>query len=152
MAEEPIKIERRLISPLDDFRKLWLEMDRLFKEMTHVKGDELLSDYREPLTDIKETSKEIIITMDLPGIKKEGVQLVVENNMIEIKAERKEELQGEKKAVFRHERHYQGFYRLLSLPTQIDAEKSSAEYKNGVLTITAPKIAKGIRGKKLEIK
>ncbi len=152
MADKPVKIEKRLVSPLEDFRRLWLEMDTLFKDMTNIKEDELLSDYKEPLTDIRETSKELIITMDLPGIKREDMQLVVENNMIKIKAERREELQEEKKMVLRHERHYQGFYRLLSLPTQVDAEKAVAEYKNGVLKIIALKIPQGIKGKRLEIK
>ncbi len=97
--------------------------------------------YVEPAVDIVESDREYHVVIDLPGVKKEDIQLIPQEGGIELKAERKEEFkkQDEKQGYFHVERRYTGFYRFISLPEDADVDKAEAEYRNGVLEIRIPK-------------
>ncbi len=102
------------------------------------------SDYRKPLVDVYETDKELVTTVELPGIDKNDIDVRITENGLEIKAEKKLELREEdkKQGIYRHERTYSGFYRNIPLPDGVDTSKVQATYKNGVLEVRVPKTKK----------
>ncbi len=140
------RMQKRMESMFNDFFDKEKGIFRDFKR---------LRDYDYPSADVKENDKEIMVRIDLPGIKKEDVHVSVSDNILEIKAEKKHEFRvdKQKEGYYRHERRYGGFYRRLVLPAIVDIDNSKADYKDGVLTITAPKKLKIIhKAKKLAIK
>ena len=92
-----------------------------------------------PAIDIDETNDEYLVSADLPGIKKEDIQIECIGNQLTISAERKyESTEGRKQE--RRERFYGTFQRSFTLPTGVDAEKIQADYEGGVLTVHVPKV------------
>jgi HSP20 family protein len=98
-----------------------------------------------PATNIREMDKEFIVELAAPGLKKEDFHVDVENNMLEIKVERKSETEEEKEKYTRKEYDYTAFYRSFTLPDFVLTDKIKAEYRNGVLMIHLPKSEKGIK-------
>ncbi len=104
-----------------------------------------------PSVDIKETEKEIIVKADLPGMKKEDIEVSLDNNMLTIKGERKFEKEEKEKDYVRVERSYGSFYRSFNLGVPVKEDEIKASYKDGVLEIIVPK-AEVKEAKKVEIK
>lgn len=103
-----------------------------------------------PELNVYETEKEFEITLALPGMRKEDINISFENNTITISGER--ELKEEEGTKYhRIESRFGKFERSLPLPNVIDEENIDATYENGVLTVTVPKI-KEKAGKKIEVK
>jgi HSP20 family protein len=97
--------------------------------------------------DVKEDEKAYTVHAEIPGVKKEDIQISIDGNQVSISAEvkrEKEEKQGEK--VLRSERYYGRVYRAFSLGQDVDQENAKASYDNGVLELTLPK--KGAAGGK----
>ena len=69
--------------------------------------------FRNPAADVVETDNEIIVTLDMPGIDKKDIELVVRNDIIEVRAQKKHEIEVKNKGIYRHERSYTGYYRVL---------------------------------------
>ncbi len=106
-----------------------------------------------PQMDMYMTDKTIEIVADLPGIKKEDINLRVENGMVSISHENKNDVQEKGKTYILSEREHGSFERAISLPSNADEEHATSEYKEGVLYIHIPKTEKGKeKGKKIEIK
>jgi len=102
-----------------------------------------------PELNVYETDKEFEITVALPGMRKENIDISFENNTITISGER--ELKEEENTKYhRIESRFGTFERSLPLPNVIDAENISATYENGVLTVNVPKIEEKA-GKKIEV-
>jgi len=97
-----------------------------------------------------EQEENLVITAELPGMKKEEVELQIENGVLTIRGEKKQ--QKEKKSPRMHvfERSYGLFERAFALPQSVDLEKAKAEFENGVLTITVAKLAQE-KGRKVQI-
>jgi len=94
--------------------------------------------------DVKEDDKSYTVRADIPGVKKEDIQVDVEGNMISLRAEakqEKEEKKGEK--VIYSERSFGMVSRSFSLPAEVDSKGAKAEYKDGVLSLTLPKKGNG---------
>ena len=93
-----------------------------------------------PQTDLTETSDEYQITLDLPGIALENLDVSIKDNVLSISGERKSEEETKGKHYYRSERSYGKFVRSFKLPEDIATEDSiKATHKNGVLTISVPK-------------
>jgi HSP20 family protein len=98
-----------------------------------------------PLVDIQEGEQSIILEADLPGLKPGDFKLSVENNVLTLSGERQRERpekpEKEMKAerYERVERQYGRFTRTFTLPTTVDVEKATAEFRHGVLRVTLPK-------------
>jgi HSP20 family protein len=102
-----------------------------------------------PELNVYETDKEFEITVALPGMSKDDIDISFENNIITISGERKlKEENGTK--YHRIESRFGKFERSLPLPNVIDEESISASYENGVLTVNVPKL-KEKAGKKIEV-
>ena len=94
--------------------------------------------------DVKEDDKSFIIKADIPGVKKEDIQIDIEDDHVALRAEvkqEKDEKQGEK--VVYSERAYGMVSRSFTLPLDVDAKGAKAEYKDGVLNLTLPKKGNG---------
>jgi HSP20 family protein len=101
--------------------------------------------------DVKEDDKGYTVRADIPGVKKEDIQVDVEGNLISLRAEtklEKEEKKGEK--VIYSERSYGMASRSFTLPAEVDSKGAKAEYKDGVLTLTLPKKGNG-GGKRIAV-
>jgi HSP20 family protein len=130
--------------PFEELRNLERRMNRLFEELLGEQRQTLLPmrapEVRQPFADIIDTGKEIKVTVELPGVDKENIQINATENMLEIKAEVKHEEEEKRGDYLRKERSYRMFQRSFSLPAEVDPSKAKATYKNGVLEITLPKI------------
>jgi HSP20 family protein len=88
---------------------------------------------------MEETDKEIIVKADLPGVDPKAVEVSVQDGVLTVRGERKEEREEKKKNYRCVERFAGSFYRAVALPPGADAEKVTATSTNGVVMITIPK-------------
>lgn len=95
---------------------------------------------KRPATDVVETDDAIVITVEIPGVSKEDIDIAVTGDELSIRAKRSEEPEGADVSVHKCERSYDVFKRLIRLPTEVKAEESKATICNGVLKITLPKV------------
>jgi HSP20 family protein len=94
-----------------------------------------------PAVDIQETDKEYVIKADLPEVKKPDVKVEFEGGVLTLQGERKLEREDKGQKFHKIEREYGKFVRRFALPTEVDANTLSAEFKEGVLTVHLPKAA-----------
>jgi HSP20 family protein len=92
-----------------------------------------------PRLDVEENEKEYLISAELPGMDEKDIDLSIDNNMLTVKGDKKEEKEGKQGDYHLVERHYGSFSRSFELPEGIDAEKVEAHFKKGVLRISLPK-------------
>ena len=94
--------------------------------------------------DVKEDDKAFTVKADVPGVKKEDIQIVIDGDQVTVRAEAKQEKEEKKgeKTVY-SERSYGMVSRSFTLPTDIDEKGAKAEYKDGVLNLVLPKKANG---------
>lgn len=107
-----------------------------------------------PSANIKESETDFQIELGIPGMKKEDIKIDLEDDVLTISSEQKEEKTEEKDNYTRREFNYSSFSRSFSLPEIVDADKITAEYKDGILNITIPKKESVIKkaNRKIEIK
>lgn len=94
-----------------------------------------------PSTDITETGKGVEVSIELPGMTEDDIDISLSSNTMTIRGEKKIEHEEERKGVYMSERSYGSFYRTVPLPAGVDANKAEAKFKNGVLTVSLPKTA-----------
>ncbi len=104
-----------------------------------------------PSVDVVETAEEFQIKAELPDVKKEDVKVSVDNGVLRIAGERKQEKEDKGKKYHRVERSYGSFMRTFSLPDNVDESQVRADYKDGMLCIRLPKAEKP-RAKSIEVK
>ncbi len=104
-----------------------------------------------PTVDISETDGEYQIKAEIPDVKKEDVKVTLEDGVLTIQGERKQEKEEKGKKYHRIERSYGSFVRSFSLPDLVDEEKVQAEFKDGVLNLHLPKAEKA-KPKAIEVK
>ena len=90
-------------------------------------------------TDVSEDANALQISMELPGVHSEDVRLSLENNILTIRGEKRQEVDENNERVHRFERVYGMFERTFALPNTVDPEKIDARFENGVLLIRIPK-------------
>ncbi len=105
-----------------------------------------------PAVNEKEDEKAYYIEVDLPGVKKEDINVEVKDNILVISGERKFKKEEEDKGYKRVESFFGKFERRFTLPADADAEKIEAKVEDGVLHITIPKIEQKENAKKIEVK
>jgi HSP20 family protein len=103
-----------------------------------------------PDVDIKETDKDIQLRADLPGMKKEDIDISVNEDQLVIKGERKFEKEEKDKDFVRVERSYGSFYRSFNIGVPVKSDQIKASYKDGVLEVVLPK-AEAKKPKKIEV-
>jgi len=103
-----------------------------------------------PALDVHEDADNFIIRAELPGLKREDIEVSLQDGALVISGERKTEKADEGVEIHRQERYYGKFQRALTLPTPVAADKIKAQYKDGVLTVTLPK-AEEAKPKKIDV-
>lgn len=129
-------------NPLREVPVLQNRINRLFEDFFPENTLEGLKGFVggwNPVVDIYETENETIIKADLPGMKKEDIQINIEGNVLSVSGERKTEDEVKKENYYRRERSYGMFKREFTLPSTVDHEKIKADFKDGVLKIEIPK-------------
>jgi HSP20 family protein len=141
----------------DPFRELEDMSDRLNRMMsrpalprTNGKETMVVADW-VPSVDVSETDGEYQIKAEIPDVKKEDVKVTVEDGVLTIQGERKQEKEEKGKKYHRVERSYGSFIRSFTLPDLVDEEKVKAEFKDGVLNLLLPKSEKA-KPKAIEVK
>lgn len=92
-----------------------------------------------PAVDVHEDKESIVVRAELPGVKREEIDVSVDGNVLTLKGERKFEKEEEGKRYHRVERAYGSFVRFFQLPTTVDSEKIEAKLADGILTLRIPK-------------
>jgi HSP20 family protein len=127
--------------PNTDVYRLQHSMNRLFDSFfgDHAYNDDEQCEWA-PAVDVAENKDQITIKADIPGMDKKDIKVVVHENTLTLKGERKSEKTEEGTNYYRVERTNGSFYRSFSLPSKVDAGKIKANYQNGVLEIVLPKV------------
>jgi HSP20 family protein len=131
MNEFTVNIEKQL-------SRLGRDIQDFVEKIVPVHVQETEGDFL-PLCDIIESDSEYRILMDLPGMSKKEIKIALKENVLSISGERVFQT-DENEEVKRNERKSGAFSRSFALPEQVDGSETSASFKNGVLTVTMPKI------------
>jgi HSP20 family protein len=139
----------------DPFRELegiQTRLNRIFGDppTRSIDDDRFFANWVPPV-DIQETEKEYVVKADLPDVKKEDVKVEIDEDVLTVEGERKQENEEKNKRFHRTERTYGKFVRRFTLPTQVDGTAVKAEFKDGVLNVHLPK-AEAARPKAIEVK
>ena len=141
----------------DPFRELEEVPDRLNRMFarpvasgTNGKETMIVADWT-PSVDISETEGEYLIKAEIPDVKKEDVKVTVEDGVLTIQGQRKQEKEEKGTKYHRIERSYGSFVRTFSLPDVIETDRVKAEFKDGVLNLHLPKSERA-KPKAIEVK
>lgn len=136
-------------SPFGGFGNIWGLKPQDFRNF-------LREEMFTPVIDVFETKKEVVMTAELPGVKKEDLSLKITENEITLSVQKKEKHETETKEKGQYMRafssRFQGYSRTITLPAKTIASKAKAIYKNGVLEVRAPKIHPAPLGKERVVK
>ena len=138
-----IRWQKPVLTPWPRFGRLSElrdEIDRLFDAplAEFTPASNLLSGWT-PAFDVYENKDHFTVVAELPGMKKENIEVSLHNGSLSVSGERKSESKHEDAEVYRAERFFGRFQRTITLPTDVAGDKVKADYKDGILTITLPK-------------
>jgi HSP20 family protein len=94
---------------------------------------------RKPPADVKETDDAIIVTLEIPGVKKEDIEITATDDELYVGARRSIEPEAEEGRIHMKERYYDQIQRVIKLPRDIKREEAKASMDNGLITVTLPK-------------
>jgi len=140
--------------PFREISSLQKEMDRLFGQyLGRMRGaeEEGLAAAWAPAVDIYETEDKVVLKAELPGLKKEDIDIQVRENTLTLKGEKKFEKEVKEENYHRVERTYGSFQRSFTLPNTVKQEGIEATFKDGILEVSLPK-AEEAKAKKVTIK
>jgi len=138
----------------EEMNRIREQMERMFQS-NFLPSREIVpsKSFRVPNCNVFETEKSVIADIELPGVEKEDIQLNVLEQAFEIKVEKKKEVEKKTENQFLYRSASRSYYRYIPLPKKIIPEKTTAEFKNGLLRITAQKAEQGSKkGRKIQIK
>jgi HSP20 family protein len=126
--------------PFRDLRTIDDEMNRLFSSFW-PNGDRELATAGPwaPAADLYEDKDQIIVKLELPGVRKEDVSISLTEDTLTIKGERKSEKEETRENYYRLEGNYGSFLRMIELPRPVKSDAVKAEYRDGILKIVLPK-------------
>ena len=151
--------------PAEELRKLQIRMNKLMEELgldalgsrytdelermqrrmgdlvEDVEGPNLKKGVIRPLADVQETDEALVVTMDMPGVEKQDIDISVVEDELRVSGQRKSEAELNEQDYHRRERTYSRFERRVLLPASIKSEEGRATLNNGVLEITLPKVS-----------
>ena len=131
----------KALAPAVSLTGLKNEMDRLFERLWD--GDYApvtLGEWMPPL-DLSESNESMIVAVDVPGFEPKDIHVTLREGLLTIRGEKKLETERKDDKFYRSERMQGSFTRIVRLPASVDGTKVQATFKNGVLTITMPKVA-----------
>jgi HSP20 family protein len=106
-----------------------------------------------PSIDVADSGKELKVTVELPGMDENDIDVSVTQNTLTIRGEKKDETEEKGNSYHRMERVYGSFTRTIPLPVEVNVDGAKANYRKGVLSITIPKTEKALKeAKKIAVK
>ncbi len=140
------------ISPFNELNRIRNEIFRIFEDpFAALAPSTSFFEGWEPNVDIYEDKDKISLKAELPGMKKEDINVSLEGNTLTLAGERKHEEERKEGETYRAERFFGRFQRSITLPQAVDSKKIQATYKDGVLTIILPK-SEEAKSKQIEVK
>ena len=138
-AEEhpALELERATRSLFDDFFREFNMLNKRWGQPWFPREPFFRAEW--PRVDFTENDDAITMSVELPGVEKDDLQIDVTDNMISIRGEKRKEEEKKGRHYHRVERSYGSFQRSFTLPAEVDKEKTEAKFKDGVLSITLPK-------------
>ena len=125
-------------SAFDRLPSLRDELNRLFDFALPTRDSGFFSGWT-PALDVYDEKDNFVVKAELPGLKKEDIEINVHNGVLTISGERKRETEKKEGQTFRSERYFGRFQRSVTLPALVNVSAVKASYKDGVLTIDLPK-------------
>lgn len=126
-------------APFREFETLQREMNQLFDTLA-VDGDRPVRGSFAPAVELQETPDTVLLKAEIPGIEPKDLDIQVTAEAVSIKGERRSEVHTDEKGVKRTEFRYGSFSRVVPLPNRIQNDKVTADYKDGILHLTLPKV------------
>ena len=141
--------------PVTDFASEFVnmqhEIDRMFDRFRGGVLDDGSTTTWLPAVDIVENADGYVVKLEVPGVNKNEVKITVQNDVLTVRGERKQEKETKDENYHRMERSYGSFQRSFTLPSSVKNDKIDASYNDGVLTIGLPK-AEEAKPKEIEVK
>jgi HSP20 family protein len=137
--------------PFGMLTSLQKDINRLFEDFWPVRREDVEEGMLSPALDVSEDKENVYVAADLPGVEEKDIKLNLQDGILTLSGEKREEKETKEKNFHRIERSYGSFSRSLTLPCQVAADKATAKFKNGVLHVTLPK-KEGAKPKEINIK
>ena len=137
-----------------DVLNMQREINRMFDSFFRtgwVEDTGLAPSTWSPATDIVESDNGYVVKVELPGLSKDDVKIMMQNNLLTIRGEKKQEKEGKEEGYHRIERSYGAFQRCFTLPSAVDPSKIDASFKDGILTVVVPR-SEAAKPKTIEVK
>jgi HSP20 family protein len=129
-----------LLEPFWSLSPFGATFGRLFEDFCSRRLPEIESGLLAPAMDIEESPDEFVVTLELPGLKKDEVKIQFENGVLQVSGEKKSQREEKKASWHRVERRYGSFCRTLTVPSGVDTQHLKAELRDGVLSIHLAKL------------
>ncbi len=137
--------------PVREMMTLREAMDRLFDDAFTRPLNLRDGGWSAPAIDMYQTDDDVVVKVAIPGFKADDVQINVTGDVLTLRGEMKHEDEEKDKAWHIREQRWGSFERSITLPTDVKAEKASADFENGILTVTLPK-AEEVKPKTITVK
>ncbi len=129
--------------PFQEVETLRRQMDQIFDEMTSLKHEPQMN--WKPAVELKDTENSVILRAEIPGVEGKDLDIRVTREAVAIAGEHRYEKKAEDKRYFRTEFRYGKFQRVIPLPVAVQNDQVQAEFKDGILTLTLPKVTEARR-------
>lgn len=134
-------------NPFRDIDNIGREMGSFFDLPIKLFGG-----INSPRVDVYQTENDVVVKAEIPGVSKEDLNVFIDENSIRLSGQTKKEKEFKDENVYRTERYYGSFSRTIQLPAEVKSEQARAEYKDGILSITVPKVEPSKpKGRKIDI-
>lgn len=135
-------------NPFRDIDNVSKEMNTFFENSPFG----IFSRVTSPRIDVYQTENDIIVKAEIPGVSKEDLNVYVDENSIRLSGQTKRGNEYKDDNVYKTERYYGSFSRTIPLPVEVKSDQTKAEYKDGILSITVPKVEPTkMKGRKIDI-
>lgn len=154
--EKGALVQREEMQPVSPFAEMDRYFDTLFRNPFSMLSHPLMSQgmpktmEMSPSVDIFEDGNEVVVKAEIPGVKKDDLDVTITENSLTISGEKKQEEKVEKKNYHRVERSYGSFCRSFRLPENVNGAKAKASFKDGLLEVRMPR-TKEAKQKKIDI-
>lgn len=129
--------------PFQEIETLRQQMDRMFDEMAGLKHEQQTT--WQPAVELKDTEDSVILRAEIPGVEGKDLDVRVTREAVAIAGEHRYEKKAEDKGYFRTEFRYGKFGRVIPLPVAVQNDQVQAQFKDGILTLTLPKVTEARR-------
>lgn len=129
--------------PFQEIETLRRQMDQMFEEMAGVNREAQIN--WKPAVELKDTEENVILRAEIPGVEGKDLDIRVTREAVAIAGEHRYENKASERGFFRTEFRYGKFQRVIPLPVAVQNDQVQAEFKDGILTLTLPKVTEARR-------